>query len=127
MSDKCICHLNGFAIKDAKARSELENKLEADDIATINGQSITGGGNIIINGSGTIDLSDYPKKSNIASINGQSITEGGNIEIKAGISVEDIATNDDIDSILGGSSYIDELNNQADNIIEQQEELIGVE
>lgn len=38
-----------------------------------------------------------------------------------------LATNEDIDSILGGNSYLDELNAQADEIIEQQESLIGGE
>ena len=44
-----------------------------------------------------------------------------------GISIDDIATNEDIESILGSNSYINELKEQANQIIDEQEELIGGE
>lgn len=49
---------------------------------TINGTSIIGSGNIEISGGdGSVDLTDYVKKTELATINGNSLFEGGNITI----------------------------------------------
>ena len=44
-----------------------------------------------------------------------------------GISTGDIATNEDIDSVLGGNNYLNTLKDQADQIINEQENLIDGE
>ena len=63
-----VSKINGYNLKDAEARQELENKqdklVSGSNIKTINNQSILGDGNIVIQG-GDADLSDYAKLSDI--------------------------------------------------------------
>ena len=64
-----VSKINGYNLKDAKARQELINKqdelISGSNIKTINGQSILGNGDITINKGENVDLSEYVTKEEL--------------------------------------------------------------
>ena len=135
-----VSKINGYNLKDAKARQELINKqdelISGSNIKTINGQSILGNGDITINEGENVDLSEYVTKEELnnkaylTSVPSEYITESelnakGYLTEHQDIShlaTESFVRNEIANAQLGGDANVDlsgyatkdELNAKAD-------------
>ena len=116
-----VSKINGYNLKDAKARQELINKqdelISGSNIKTINGQSILGNGDITINEGENVDLSEYVTKEELN--NKGYLTEHQDI---SHLATESFVRNEIANAQLGGDANVDlsgyatkdELNAKAD-------------
>lgn len=141
MSD--VSRINGYDLKDATARKELENKqdklVSGTNIKTINGHDILGSGDIIIQGGGeTPNLDEYlteaeaeemyqPKgeylteHQKLKTINGISLIGEGNIDI-TGSGIEITQAYENVKYIGNtGTQYIDT------NYVLQEDDILEVD
>lgn len=91
-----LTRTNFLSLREDNLTEYLANKVDKEDVATINGQSILNGGNIEIEGGGEsyddtelrgliADKQDrLVSGTNIKTINGESVLGEGNIEIQGG-------------------------------------------
>lgn len=87
--DESLSEVSENAIANKAVTKELKKKVNKTDLATINGQSIAEGGNIVIQGSGSNpDLSEYAKKTEVA----MSLTKKVDKEEGKGLSSNDFTT-----------------------------------
>lgn len=116
--DQELSETSENAIGNKTVTKELKKKVNKTDLATINGQSITEGGNIVIQGSGSNpDLSEYAKKTEVA----MSLTKKVDKEEGKGLSSNDFTTTEK-NKLASLANYNDselrsEINKKQDSLI----------